>query len=129
MKKATVGEALTAVMTLYPRIYFACHTSDPSIHYGTATFFSRFTLKCTTLAVTDEGSYTVTWDNGRTTVVAYTAKALLPAVAPAYGTVISGEFKGARTLDLDFNAPLDSRICTDRSGAIAVGGAGVLTIG
>jgi DNA-binding MarR family transcriptional regulator len=25
MKKATVGEALTAVMTLYPRIYFACH--------------------------------------------------------------------------------------------------------
>lgn len=26
MKKATVGEALTAVMTLYPRIYFACHT-------------------------------------------------------------------------------------------------------
>ncbi len=26
MKKATAGEALTAVMTLYPRIYFACHT-------------------------------------------------------------------------------------------------------
>lgn len=26
MKRATVGEALTAVMTLYPRIYFACHT-------------------------------------------------------------------------------------------------------
>jgi DNA-binding MarR family transcriptional regulator len=26
MKKATVGEAMTAVMTLYPRIYFACHT-------------------------------------------------------------------------------------------------------
>jgi DNA-binding MarR family transcriptional regulator len=26
MKTATVGEALTAVMTLYPRIYFACHT-------------------------------------------------------------------------------------------------------
>src|SRR3954454_9851321 len=26
MKKATIGEALTAVMTLYPRIYFACHT-------------------------------------------------------------------------------------------------------
>lgn len=26
MKKATTGEALTAVMTLYPRIYFACHT-------------------------------------------------------------------------------------------------------
>jgi len=26
MKKATSGEALTAVMTLYPRIYFACHT-------------------------------------------------------------------------------------------------------
>lgn len=26
MNKATVGEALTAVMTLYPRIYFACHT-------------------------------------------------------------------------------------------------------
>jgi DNA-binding MarR family transcriptional regulator len=25
MKKATVGEAMTAVMTLYPRIYFACH--------------------------------------------------------------------------------------------------------
>jgi DNA-binding MarR family transcriptional regulator len=26
MKKATTGEAMTAVMTLYPRIYFACHT-------------------------------------------------------------------------------------------------------
>src|SRR4029453_10395583 len=26
MKKATIGEAMTAVMTLYPRIYFACHT-------------------------------------------------------------------------------------------------------
>jgi DNA-binding MarR family transcriptional regulator len=26
MKRATVGEAMTAVMTLYPRIYFACHT-------------------------------------------------------------------------------------------------------
>ena len=26
MKKATVGEAMTALMTLYPRIYFACHT-------------------------------------------------------------------------------------------------------
>src|SRR3954452_19896618 len=26
MKKATIGVALTAVMTLYPRIYFACHT-------------------------------------------------------------------------------------------------------
>jgi DNA-binding MarR family transcriptional regulator len=26
MKKASVGEAMTAVMTLYPRIYFACHT-------------------------------------------------------------------------------------------------------
>src|SRR3954468_2780211 len=26
MNKASVGEALTAVMTLYPRIYFACHT-------------------------------------------------------------------------------------------------------
>jgi DNA-binding MarR family transcriptional regulator len=26
MKKATVGEAMTAVMTLYPRIYFTCHT-------------------------------------------------------------------------------------------------------
>jgi DNA-binding MarR family transcriptional regulator len=26
MNKATVGEAMTAVMTLYPRIYFACHT-------------------------------------------------------------------------------------------------------
>jgi DNA-binding MarR family transcriptional regulator len=26
MKRATVGEALTAVMTLYPRIYFACHS-------------------------------------------------------------------------------------------------------
>ncbi|HEY2432401.1 MAG TPA: MarR family winged helix-turn-helix transcriptional regulator [Vicinamibacterales bacterium] len=26
MNRATVGEALTAVMTLYPRIYFACHT-------------------------------------------------------------------------------------------------------
>src|SRR5690242_11019260 len=26
MKKATVGEAMTAVLTLYPQIYFACHT-------------------------------------------------------------------------------------------------------
>jgi DNA-binding MarR family transcriptional regulator len=26
MKKASIGEAMTAVMTLYPRIYFACHT-------------------------------------------------------------------------------------------------------
>jgi MarR family transcriptional regulator, organic hydroperoxide resistance regulator len=26
MKIARVGEAMTAVMTLYPRIYFACHT-------------------------------------------------------------------------------------------------------
>lgn len=26
MKRATVGEAMTAVMTLYPRIYFACHS-------------------------------------------------------------------------------------------------------
>jgi DNA-binding MarR family transcriptional regulator len=26
MNKASVGEAMTAVMTLYPRIYFACHT-------------------------------------------------------------------------------------------------------
>jgi DNA-binding MarR family transcriptional regulator len=26
MKRATVGEAMTAIMTLYPRIYFACHT-------------------------------------------------------------------------------------------------------
>lgn len=26
MKEATIGEAMTAVMTLYPRIYFACHT-------------------------------------------------------------------------------------------------------
>src|SRR3954451_15900084 len=35
MKKATIGEALTAVMTLYPRIYFACHTRhvrDPQSH-------------------------------------------------------------------------------------------------
>jgi DNA-binding MarR family transcriptional regulator len=26
MNKASIGEAMTAVMTLYPRIYFACHT-------------------------------------------------------------------------------------------------------
>jgi DNA-binding MarR family transcriptional regulator len=26
MNKIAVGEAMTAVMTLYPRIYFACHT-------------------------------------------------------------------------------------------------------
>src|SRR5690349_22884903 len=26
MRITTVGEAMTAVMTLYPRIYFACHT-------------------------------------------------------------------------------------------------------
>src|SRR3954471_13516387 len=26
MNRASVGEAMTAVMTLYPRIYFACHT-------------------------------------------------------------------------------------------------------
>ena len=26
MNKAAIGEAMTAVMTLYPRIYFACHT-------------------------------------------------------------------------------------------------------
>jgi DNA-binding MarR family transcriptional regulator len=26
MNKDSVGEAMTAVMTLYPRIYFACHT-------------------------------------------------------------------------------------------------------
>ena len=26
MKRDPVGEAMTAVMTLYPRIYFACHT-------------------------------------------------------------------------------------------------------
>src|SRR5215813_11463872 len=26
MKKASIGEAMTALMALYPRIYFACHT-------------------------------------------------------------------------------------------------------
>src|SRR5436190_18496850 len=26
MKRDPIGEAMTAVMTLYPRIYFACHT-------------------------------------------------------------------------------------------------------
>jgi len=26
MNKAAIGEAMTAVMTLYPRVYFACHT-------------------------------------------------------------------------------------------------------
>jgi DNA-binding MarR family transcriptional regulator len=26
MNEAAIGEAMTAVMTLYPRIYFACHT-------------------------------------------------------------------------------------------------------
>src|SRR5947208_4875990 len=26
MNSASVGEAMTAIMTLYPRIYFACHT-------------------------------------------------------------------------------------------------------
>src|SRR5213075_2865128 len=26
MKRDSIGETLTAVMTLYPRIYFACHT-------------------------------------------------------------------------------------------------------
>src|SRR4030065_512526 len=26
MKMAPIGEAMSAVMTLYPRIYFACHT-------------------------------------------------------------------------------------------------------
>jgi len=26
MKRASIGESITAIMTLYPRIYFACHT-------------------------------------------------------------------------------------------------------
>ena len=26
MNRASIGEAITAIMTLYPRIYFACHT-------------------------------------------------------------------------------------------------------
>src|SRR6266567_2852718 len=40
MKRDPVGEAMTAVMTLYPRIYFACHTRhvrDPQ----TARMLSR----------------------------------------------------------------------------------------
>jgi DNA-binding MarR family transcriptional regulator len=35
MNIVTIGEAMTAVMTLYPRIYFACHTRhvrDPQTH-------------------------------------------------------------------------------------------------
>src|SRR6478609_8201457 len=40
MKRDPIGEAMTAVMTLYPRIYFACHTRhvrDPQ----TARMLSR----------------------------------------------------------------------------------------
>src|SRR5713226_961611 len=35
MNRIAIGEAMTAVMTLYPRIYFACHTRhirDPQSH-------------------------------------------------------------------------------------------------
>jgi hypothetical protein len=110
-------------------IFFGCHTRDASIHYGTATFRSHFRVDCTTLTVQDSGNYTIKWDNGRRTVVTYSATGVLPLVAPSFGTVVRGEFRGEPTTNLDVIAPLDGRVCIEESGSIPVVAAGVLTIG
>ena len=109
-------------------VYFACHTADPSIHSGSATFDSNLTLDCLTMRFTDVGTYTIRWDNGRDSVIDYMATSTVAAVAPAIGRVVSGEFVGQSTSDLDLLAPLDPRICTENQGSVPGGGVGLLTL-
>jgi hypothetical protein len=77
-------------------LQLACRSSDPSIRSGIIESLVGFgTVDCISglTKAEDSGTYTVAWNNGRTSKIFY-AETSQFAVGQSSGTVLSGEFKG-----------------------------------
>jgi hypothetical protein len=111
----------------------ACHMTDRSIHSGTVWGQATVVADCTpgmSFGGIDFGSYTVTWDNGRRTVVTYTEHLGAPShpLGHTGGRVVRGEFRGRKTWDYDLDIPSPT-ICLIDSGLIDATWNGLAGIG
>lgn len=70
-----------------------CQSSDPTIRSGIETGTARAQYNCLITGAADSGVETISWNNGRTSVVSFT-DTILGSLDYGLGTVTAGEFAG-----------------------------------
>jgi hypothetical protein len=105
-----------------------CRSSDPSITSATVTGSAPVTLHCGDgFRATDAGTYTIAWNNGNRSVVAYREHSRI-GVGHSEGTVLRGEFAGMHIQLHDLEGA-DPSICLRAQGEVTGFYLGMFRIG